>query len=673
MQHRSDNKNSSETFHNIALLISTLFLTSGCAQTLIEIPADYHVSYNLPLQDQATLSDQLDASELTDVSAKIYLISDNQRHELLGGGANWFRNATSDNFFPVSIRPPQLDLFGQDLLREALATTDAFVLHLGDACDVSNTGEFGRFAWDMRGAPHGWAMAPGNHDGFFFGNSSRTREKLIREWDETGESYEINGTSFTSVAMQKDRYVSYYLAALILQEEVWSEQLAHALNLDSRFTSWTQKTRAATIEQPLRFDEYWAELVALQDEIYNAAEYKDDETFYSFELVDDDMLIGRPHVRRISWLINKEKVWQSFILQEIDISAASAATGDTYPISVLLIDTSHYGFQPSIDHGIPSGIAHYATRGFDFQVAGKHGNILDSQASAAGRMVSSMQAEGRRWMLASHHPYSALGRATPPRFNDIRDPGGVPVTLSGHTHAGEIRVNFDEIRRDYFLEINVGSILDSPIEFRDLQVHLIGDRLAVSSNRQLMENLLRDSGLLADQFPGYRPSPGDPDYYLAYTEGDKFNHDATDFAVDRVLLAAYLRMFRLFDADDPDQSSTYWPIGPDGTALRSHSAVTNAVQDMLTTVELDQAGNLNQFLYQLQEYDRTRRLTDASAERLRVYRISQAVWASITERRVYEGGTEAIDPDISFLILPRSISGASAPAAKDDSEPGNLK
>ena len=171
-----------------------------------------------------------------------------------------------------------------------------------------------------------------------------------------------------------------------------------------------------------------------------------------------------------------------------------------------------------------------------------------------------MRAEGRRWILASHHPYADLGRATPPRFNDIRDAGGIPVTLSGHTHSGEIRLNFDEEREDDFLEINVGSMLDSPIEFRDLQVHRIGERLAVSSNRHIMENLLREQGLMADQLPGYRPSPGDPDHYLAY-RGEEFeaNHDKTDFSVKRVLLAAYLRMFRLFEADDPDQSSTYWP------------------------------------------------------------------------------------------------------------------
>ena len=54
-------------------------------------------------------------------------------------------------------------------------------------------------------------------------------------------------------------------------------------------------------------------------------------------------------------------------------------------------------------------------------------------------------------------------------------------------------------------------------------------------------------------------------------------------------------------------------------------------------------------------------LTSASAERLRVYRISQAIWASDTERRVYTGGTDAIDPDISFLILPRPSGEATMP------------
>jgi hypothetical protein len=639
-----------------AAFIAALAAIGGCAETITIPPTDYHLSYNLPLQDRATLSRLLPESELQDVSTKIYLISDNQRHEVLGGGVNWFRSSASDVQTKVAIRPPQLDLFGQDLIREALGTVDGFVLHLGDACDISNTGEFGRFAWDMQHASNGWVMAPGNHDGFFFGNSSRTKQDLIDEWNESGESYEINGMSFKSQAMQKDRFVSYYLAALILQDDVWSGQLARELGAEKYLARWADINLTATVDQPVTFAQYWTELVALQEQIYNVASTADDQTYSSFELTASNPAIDRPHLRRIAWQIDKDKVWRSFILQEVDISVSSAAAANVPErTSILVIDTAHYGVQPSLDHGIPSGILHKLTFGnVDYQVAGVHGNILDSQESAARTFADAMQAEQRRWILATHHPYSDLGRATPPRFNNVRDAGGIPVTLSGHTHSGEIRLNLDEERQEHFLEINVGSLLDSPIEFRDLQVHRVGDRLAISSNRYLMENLLRDRKLMADQLPGYRPSPGDPDYYLAYTQEDGFeaDHDITDFRIKRLILAAYLRMFRLFEADHPDQSSTYWPIGADGKQLRSHKEVTDAMQDMLVKVQIADIDDLNRFLYQLQEFDRTRRFSEAGVERLRAYRLSQAIWASRTEQRVFEGGTTAIDPDISFLILP---------------------
>ena len=80
------------------------------------------------------------------------------------------------------------------------------------------------------------------------------------------------------------------------------------------------------------------------------------------------------------------------------------------------------------------------------------------------------------------------------------------------------------------------------------------------------------------------------------------------------------------------------------------------MQNMLVGVQIDEIDELNRFLYQLQEFDRTREFSETSEEQLRAYRISQAIWASLTERRTFDGGTTAIDPDISFLILPRSAS-----------------
>jgi hypothetical protein len=54
-------------------------------------------------------------------------------------------------------------MFGQGLLDEAVQLTEGFVFHLGDACDISNTGEFAHFALDMRNVETSGGMAPGNH------------------------------------------------------------------------------------------------------------------------------------------------------------------------------------------------------------------------------------------------------------------------------------------------------------------------------------------------------------------------------------------------------------------------------------------------------------------------------------------------------------------------------
>lgn len=78
----------------------------------------------------------------------------------------------------------------------------------------------------------------------------------------------------------------------------------------------------------------------------------------------------------------------------------------------------------------------------------------------------------------------------------------------------------------------------------------------------------------------------------------------------RFNLAAYLRMFRLFEADYPDRGATYWPVGPDGNQLGAHQDVLDAVQDMLLDVQTADINELNQFLYQ----DRSRHFVTHTAE-----------------------------------------------------------
>ncbi len=643
----------------MVMAIGTLLVGSGCTQNGRWTQSDYHLSYGLPLEDRASLSDPYDDADLEDLSVRISLVSDNQRHELLGDGVELFRTSVSDEHVASAIRPPQLDLFGQDLLNEALGMTDSFVLHLGDACDISNTGEFGHFAWDMRHAPRGWVMAPGNHDGFFFGNSSRTVKSLIAEWNGSAETYAMGGSTIDSRAMQKDRYVSYYLASLILQEAIWSEPLARSISPECArmLTRWTEHRGVDdTGADPRTFQQYWNALEQLQEAIHQRSE--PDRDYFEFELAADRAPAGQPHLRRVAWHIDKKHVWKSYILQEVDLSTPTdALVVDAPPISILVLDTAQYGFLPGLDAGLISGISSFLTLGFfDVQAAGLHGNILPTQERAAEDFAADMQAENRHWLLATHHPYRVLGRATRPRFDRLRDAGGIPATLSAHTHAGELNWHEDGAHDGAWLEINVGSILDAPVEYRDFQVQRLAGRMAISSRRHLMADQLREQDRLIDDIPGYRPSPGDPDYYLDYQRRASGSATEADFTVKRILLAAYLRLYRHFEPDHPDQSTTHWPAAPDGTTLSSHRAVTDAVLQTLADAEISRLEELTQFLYEIREYDRTRRYTDETAERLRSYRLSQAIWASRAELTTRGHAAAQVDPDISLILLPRSIT-----------------
>jgi len=641
-----------------AIVVLGIAIISGCAQTGRWTRADYAVGQELPLAVQGSQDTPIQESDLTDISARIFLVSDNQRHELLGGRVDWYRNAASDDLASVAIRPPQLDLFGQDLLTEALMMTDGFVLHLGDACDLSNTGEFGRFAWDMQDAPDGWVMAPGNHDGYFYGNASREMDYLVREWHNTGESYTLDGTKITSRAMQKDRYVSYYLAALILQDAVWSRPLAQQLGPDvlQRFEQWQGHDHDTTT-----FADYWPALVALQEEIYVATDTSGDNQYEAFELPGGIAPAGKPHLRRLAWHIDKQKVWRSFVVQEVDISGPNhSSPAGTGGVSILVMDTATYSIKPQMEFGVPSTILNRMTSGFiDAQIAGETGGIPGSQSGVAREFATSMEERQQRWMMASHHPFAGLGRDAKKRFNHLRDRGGLPVTLSAHTHAGGIRWNEDGAREGDWLEINVGSLLDAPIEFRDLQVHLAGDRHVISSNLQPLEAQLRERGLVADELPGYRPEDGDADYYLSYKEGFTDLASDANFMVKRILLAAYLRMFGLFPDDLPDDGSTYWPTASDGIRLASHEAVTEAMGAFLARIEKSDVEDLTGFLYELREYDRTRRMTDATRQQLRVYRLTQAIWAGQAEYKAKDPDDNIMDANLAYFVLPRADQGAS--------------
>jgi len=162
------------------------------------------------------------ARDATPASIQALIVSDNQFHHLLGD-PGWIRLKVIDELSGTAIRPVGLDLFADDLLGRTLADyvsvqglegNRSAVLHLGDSLDVACTSEWERFVRVMEipgRLGEGWALAPGNHDGFFYGMAHEGRI-----WKDGCR--EPGDTRRQDRRMTKPRFVDNYLKALSSQK-----------------------------------------------------------------------------------------------------------------------------------------------------------------------------------------------------------------------------------------------------------------------------------------------------------------------------------------------------------------------------------------------------------------------------------------------------------------------
>jgi len=193
-------------------LLGTLFLLAACAGPPQSLPPEWEILEG----DPGGLS----------VSQPALLIADNQLHNLYADPVELRRTGAANRLVPSAIRPAQLDLYGPSFLEHVVEKQgdDMPVLHLGDACDLSCSGEFARFVAIMRGSRHGWMMAPGNHDGYLFGN----------EQADTGGRLWQAACRNSGVAMNKALFVRLYLAALMIQADPGCRAVAARLRLEDR-------------------------------------------------------------------------------------------------------------------------------------------------------------------------------------------------------------------------------------------------------------------------------------------------------------------------------------------------------------------------------------------------------------------------------------------------------
>lgn len=119
----------------------------------------------------------IDVKELSKSSFEVVLIADNQQHDLFSGDAAYPMSA--DYASPVMIRPPQSELWGHELFDWILdkekkhlpKNKKRYFVHLGDVADISCKSEANKtFNKLNKVAANKWVVAPGNHDGMFYGS-----------------------------------------------------------------------------------------------------------------------------------------------------------------------------------------------------------------------------------------------------------------------------------------------------------------------------------------------------------------------------------------------------------------------------------------------------------------------------------------------------------------------
>jgi hypothetical protein len=507
------------------------------------------------------------------VSRRVVLVADNQLHNLYGEPVPFLRTELANRLVQPAIRPVQLDFYGQDLLRWVVEDQGQFspIVHIGDACDLSCTGEFTKFLDIIRLAKQGWVMVAGNHDGFFFGNEHR--EATNDDWRAA--------CRHAGEPMTKDLFVRYYMAALLLQPGTDYRALARHLGLDETHLEGADLERLARW-LPNQGD--WRQTSQVADQ--------------------------RAFLQAVSWRIDAERPWRSFIVQEVDLTLDPASlpapvAGGDVAIRAILLDTAQYAAAPML---LPTPFT---------ANAGLTGELLPDQLAIVRSWLQMPARTPQAWVLIGHHPFASLRNEAREELDALRQSASVLLYVSAHTHAGQFIVH--DSGDDHWLELNVGSILDWWLEIRTLQWHRAAERWLLRSPRFTLHDWLQEFEGVPTNDEAWEAKPGDADYYLSYEDLKDLNAHRTEVRLKNTLLAAHHRLLRFnpTQADAPPEAD-FWPAGS-----RSDRDVLAKIEQVMQDDRLERKIGV---LLELDRFERERPVADP--ETRRKFRLSQAIWAS---------------------------------------------
>jgi hypothetical protein len=340
----------------------------------------------------------------------ILLVADSQYHELYGA-PTFLQSAYADQHVEVALRPAQQRMYGDELFAYALeqgaATTD-LVIHLGDALDVSCKSEWERFEQTMALSDGPWLMVPGNHDGFFTGNLSPG----------TGDS----GLFVT------DAYGN---------------------------TGWCYRCSPRYEQCPLarEADPYvFGKDKFIRSYLLHLGVYPDSQVSEELPASGERTLAFESLPVRVAWSIDRDAPWRSFILQEVRLPSDCAPGELCDPVVLYLVDTNQPEKRPK----------------FPFRPVGLEGALGRDQVEILRRWSGQVAESTGAFLIAGHHPLDAVEAARRDLEVILRG-SETPFYISAHTHAGYWKIH-EYADDDSIVELNVGSILDWPVEYRTFRV-----------------------------------------------------------------------------------------------------------------------------------------------------------------------------------------------------------
>jgi len=513
------------------------------------------------------------------------------------------RNLSSKSMADSAIRPPQLNLFADEVLRwvitEGSQDTEV-IIHLGDAIDLACEGELRLFLDTMNGGDKPWLLAPGNHDCFYFGNYDPVRSDAWK-----------SACHESGAILRKDLFVRMYVASLLAQRGPGFDGLAESLGLT---------------------DVRDADLSELAQRIPGHFSWEAPRGAGAF-------------LDAIAWNVDWKRPWRSFVLQRADISGRGP---DGLACRAILLDSCQYWERPIM---IPN-----AWQSYPVQLnCGLSGEILADQLRIVRAWVEEGSDPDEILVMMSHHP---LNRIAPKSRSSLKwlwraHPLSIPTYVSAHTHRGHFA--YHPLSEDWEgLEMNIGSTTDWPMEWRTLRYFVKeggdgpGDFYVQSELFALADVLENHEGYFLPEWEipvgaiddyrryaqGAQSAGSLFDFFLSYHMTPPFMSPAaprpreaaieTEHILKNGCLRTYQRMIELFPTSP--RKNALWPA--------------ECTEDTDVLAKIDQAlgdeGDIDdkiELLKQLTLFDRSRTPHDPStgqttSDELMRFKICQAVWAS---------------------------------------------